>query len=255
LQHHFLKSAPKAGKWLVALILLFFCASCAGLGPSKPQDYKAQALLEMLNKKNAEQYAFNGAGRFGIKEHGSGMSGRILWMGIAPDKLRVEMLNPFGQPIVSASSDGSRVYAFDRAQGRFYTRPKGRGDLESILGIAISVSDMVLLFSGRVPVTGSRARMAAGPEQTTQLEIVDFWGNTRQSFLFDDDFSRVLETTVYSSAKTPAWTAVLNHAGEKAMPDIKVHDTKGREFFLEGERFDATAQVDLAGFVLQPPGK
>ncbi|MDI6797413.1 MAG: lipoprotein insertase outer membrane protein LolB [Desulfatibacillaceae bacterium] len=255
MQQQLLKSAPKAGKWIAVLILLFFCTSCAGVGPSTPSDGKARALLETLLQENAKQHAFNGAGRFGIKEQNSGMSGRILWMGIAPDKLRVEMLNPFGQPIVSASSDGTRVYAFDRAQGRFHTRPKGRGDLESILGISISVSDMVLLFSGRVPIAGSRARMAAGPGQPNRLEIVDFFGNIRQSILFDDDFSRVLETTVYSSASTPAWTAVLDYAGDRAMPSVKVHDTTGREFYLEVEKFDAAAQVDLAGFVLQPPAR
>jgi len=255
LQQHFLKSAPKAGKWFVALTLLFFCVSCAGTGPSKPADLKAQTLLERLLEKNQEEITFRGTGRFGIMEHGQGMSGRLLWMGITPDRLRVEMLTPFGQPIMSASSDGERVYAYDRSEGRFYTRSKGRGDVEKILGVSLSVSDMALLFSGRVPLFGRRARMATGSGQTTQLEIVDFWGNTRQSILFDEDFSRVLETTVYSSSNSPAWTALLNHSRDKAMPDFRVHDTKGREFYLDVEKFDAAAQVDPAGFILQAPGR
>ncbi|MBW1988716.1 MAG: hypothetical protein JRI97_04130 [Deltaproteobacteria bacterium] len=136
--------------FLLAIAACLALAACARVGVKVPGPTAEQAAAE-LAARCASLPGYKALGTMNYQSAGTKVSGRAAWMGAPPEKLRVEVLSPFGQPVFRLASDGETlmVDAPGEDEIRSYS-PKAA--LSRILGADVSVPEFWCLLAGGVGV-------------------------------------------------------------------------------------------------------
>src|SRR5690606_17937388 len=86
---------------------------------------------------------------------GSGKVGQFV-LAERPDRVRLETLSFFGQPLAVLTSDGTTFRLHDLENGRFYEGPATAGNVSQLLPVRIPPEELVSLLLGVPPlVTGA----------------------------------------------------------------------------------------------------
>ena len=146
---------------ITALVIACLCSSCAALKPAReltvtPVERTAQVrnLLATLKTQNEALVNFKGIGNFTISQNGlTQFDQRVAWIGEKPVKFSIAVLIS-GYPAVKLAADGRWLYYLE-VQGqetRFRKMATSDPDLKRLISIPVSVSDVIALLSGRVPL-------------------------------------------------------------------------------------------------------
>jgi outer membrane biogenesis lipoprotein LolB len=127
-------------------------AGCAHLLPGPQDQPEARRLLDQIRSNGKAISSFKGLARIRMASNGRVMSGRIAIAAAAPDKMRVEWLNPMGQPVTSMNADGQHITLFSRIDNtcrRFHQSATG---LAPLIHIPIGINDLYDILIGSVPL-------------------------------------------------------------------------------------------------------
>lgn len=150
--------------------------SCGFLGPQEQRlglrfddPRQLPAMLDSLAavaRTNRGLTAFKGLGTLRWRKGVQVQHFRVAMAGVMPDRLRIEMLGPTGQPMVQVADDGRRLTIRTLADGRTIELPTGAGSLGDVLGIDITPREIVFLLAGRFPIQDfADVRPAADAQQ------------------------------------------------------------------------------------------
>jgi outer membrane lipoprotein-sorting protein len=136
-------------------VLALACLS--GCGIQKPQtdpslDAAAQRSAETVHSLNRDIQTSKGTGRLRL-ETGEGIQTlQMAWAADAPDRVRLT-LTALASPVETIVADGKQV-TFISHTGRHkpHTTASGDPDLEPYTGVPMTLSDMVCLLLGQIPV-------------------------------------------------------------------------------------------------------
>ena len=151
---------------LLAACCLFLCHCAARqsgitvLETARKDDEAAQLLQNILDM-NARVNTIKGIGFVTIEQDNLQNRFRVAWIGCRPNKIRLEILAPTGQPVMSFASDGKRQYLLSYSDNRLYRRKTSENGLKRLVAMAIKPEDILDLLSGRLPVS-SESRAAIG---------------------------------------------------------------------------------------------
>ncbi len=136
---------------VVCLAMLVLTAGCAGWFRPPTQDQDARTLLERLAYSKAGPGNVKAVGSLEVRHGGQIRTLRVALALQMPDRLRVELLSFIGQPLARiAARDGRLQFQeIGRCRGRLETM--GGNGLERLLGIKLSVTDLVSVISGGLP--------------------------------------------------------------------------------------------------------
>jgi len=171
----------------IILPLLWLMGGCAPLGGGKAGKAEtgvdtAPAALVMvadLTRLNQSLASFKGLGRLTLRRRGRILlDERVAWVGSEPDKLGVVVLIS-GFPAVRIAADGRWIYV-DHPAGdpSFRKLPASERTLKQILGISISLREVVTLMGGRVPFEKFRTAELSGQGggAPNMLNLRQWWG-------------------------------------------------------------------------------
>jgi hypothetical protein len=169
-----------------AFIIACLLASCAALKPTReltvtPVERNAlvRDLLSTLKTQNEALVNFKGIGNITIRQNGlTQFDQRVAWIGQKPVKFSIAVLIS-GYPAVKLATDGRWLYYLE-VQGpetRFRKMATSDPDLKRLISIPISISDVIALLSGRIPLPefDSVKFIEEISNQQFALVLVDSW--------------------------------------------------------------------------------
>lgn len=136
----------------------FFLCHCSARPPrttlveSDAAHALAEGMLETVLAVNADLDAIKGIGRIKLQLENQPDTFRAIWIGGQPDKFLLKLLALTGQPIVSFACDGKNIYLLFHAKNKLHHRRATVNGLKRIVGIDITVADLLNLICGRIPV-------------------------------------------------------------------------------------------------------
>ncbi|MEW5733674.1 MAG: hypothetical protein AB1921_02405 [Thermodesulfobacteriota bacterium] len=238
----------KALAALFCLWLVLAAGACAR-GPGRD---RAEEVYRLLSGRDRTPCSIRGVGSFRQERGGTSLSGRMAFAAQTPDKFRVELLSPFGLPVVSLASDGGKLTLYSRQDGEFTAAPSGGPVLKKALGILISPEELTFLLCGRMPVVrASRTRLTREGEEEV-LTLSDAWGVVRERLWLAPDLSGAVRAEVFSSFGKKEYEVWLTKRTDA--PDvIRIEGPDGAGLTLTPGRLLLNQEIAPETFVLEKP--
>ena len=260
-----MKAIVRAGMLLAAL----FLTACAGITEwviHKPVDAKraaelveARELVVALGARNHNLSSFKGTGRFKLWQGGHVLSTRAAWVGSYPDKLRIAVMNPAGQPMASLSTDGQYLYMVSHTEGEFYKKPSANPTLQRLISIPISANDIISILTARLPIREYHTAELTADESGRGyiLTLARKWRGVTEKIYLDADKRSVLQVEIFGASDKLSYRTVFQgkqHVNDFELPaKIMISDTEGNRFELDIDKYWAEVPLMPSIFVLTPP--
>lgn len=137
-----------AKSWLASALLVLGCA----LPPPASQFPDAQALLDRMRGTSACSRALTSDAKIDYFGEAGRLRGSLLYVVSVPDKLRLDVVSPFGATISTLTSDGHQFALFDLRQKQFLRGPASACNLARFTHVPIPPQALVQLLRGEAPV-------------------------------------------------------------------------------------------------------
>ena len=136
-----------------AVILMVGCGSLKHTLAPAEMTPDTRELLRRLSLRNAALTTFKGMGtvRLSTKE-GERRTARVAWIGEAPDKLRLSVLNIGGLPTTTMAADGNYFFMASHAPKKFFKTRASNPSLDKLIGIHLKTREILQILRGRVPM-------------------------------------------------------------------------------------------------------
>jgi hypothetical protein len=245
---------------LVLLMAAWLPSACARFSPPDIQrDLAAEQMVAGLRLTNAGLTRFKCVGKLimsGPKQ--PVQSFRAAMAGQLSDRLRIDMFAPFGGSVGTVSSDGKHLFLVMHPTRKYYKRRFGRGSLQQLIQIDVTVGDLLELLVGRIPMDAEFSARLAFDENESQphLLLVDRWGRTRQRVTVDDAMHPVASVW-FDSHQNPIFT--LTATGTQTIDGfvlplrIDLSGASGERLSVTLDRYEANARFDESLFIPAPP--
>ncbi len=117
-------------------------------------DRSDDALMVTVDAVRGAKAPFALRGRFSVRLDSPGASGTVQGAVILhqPDRFRVELLTPFGTPLLYVASNGSALHAWSQRDGVFYRGNDAARVLDQLTGGAVGLADVNAVLTGMLPL-------------------------------------------------------------------------------------------------------
>lgn len=251
------ESSPAARLFRMALLGTVIAATqgCAWLVRPPLEDAAARQRVAHWVAHNADLGPLKGFMRIQIEAGGETARGRAAWAAAPPDRLRLEWLNPLGQPLLSLAGDGRTItlYSFaDRKFHRFAQSPKA---LERMIQVPAGIEDLLDILAGRPPVpAGAIAR--AAPAQACGVVLESRW-HVRLAELQAEACGRIQSMSLYDAGGEIQyrvfWLEWQTIQGYDLPRKVRVTSGAGDGLTMMVERIWIDAAMPEETFVITPP--
>lgn len=247
------------------LLYLMLLAGCAAVPSTRPgtaaEDGRLASLAAAAERVESVPVTFKGTGAVRFARDGRWHRLRIAWAGMAPGKLRLEVLGLPGFSAATISMDGKNLYVRTRTPPRTTRHSISAVDLSDVFGVKIRPEDLFRLLGGGLPVrsgpfVGLETPLEADSAGTVALVTRRRLGTVARRIVFASESGGIEAVEVCDLFGRPAYRVSfeaprLPGRGGTARSLTVTAPDSGR-FRLEVERFWPEAEVDESIFVLEP---
>lgn len=262
-----MKAIARMAMLLAAASFLTACAGITEWVIHKPVDAKraaeladARELAATLGARNRNLSSFKGTGRFKLwLQEGHVLSTRAAWVGSYPDRLRIAVLNPAGQPTASLSTDGRHLYMVSHTKGEYYKKPSANPTLQRLISIPISANDIISILTARLPIREYHTAELTADESGRGyiLTLARKWRGVTEKIYLDADKRSVLQVEIFEASEKLSYRVVIQgkqHVNDFELPaKIMISDTEGNRFELDIDKYWTDVSLMPSTFVLTPP--
>lgn len=238
---------------LMCCMILFSIVSGCGHFFSVLEDHPlARQLLEQLNSANGDLTRFKGIARLKMIDNGQTTSGRIALAALLPDKIRVALLNPLGQPVTSLSGNGKYISIFLHNENKNYHVRQSAAAIERLIHIPIKVEDLQEILLGRVPVpTDNVVQVESSKGNIDILAVMKQWRGVVSKLVVDRSTSRVLSMESFNkhgNLKYSVHWSSWRTNGIYNIPHQVILKSQGRQLTISMDRFWPNADMPPSFF-------
>lgn len=240
--------------------LLGACATVPG-GPLAGQPPSAGQAVERLEVRRQAARSFSMQGEIQGQNSAGELSGEQRIMGSFPDRLRAEVMGPFGRPALLLLCDGARMAVLAYGENKAYQGPASRANVARFLGLALTPAEVYALLSGSAPLIGLAPQQARllDSSQAGRAVLQVKSGDLEQGLIFSLDDYAVFESWVSDRAGgnslSARFEAFSNLAGGRYPRRIKLSDQEGRSLVLDSDQLAINPSLDDKLFEpTLPPG-
>ena len=245
----------------LALIVFqgMFFTGCAHLMPAPEDQPEARRLANRLNHNGDTISQFKGLAQIRMVSNGRMISGRIAIAAVAPDKMRVEWLNPMGQPVSSLIADGKTIALFSRIDNTHRRLRQSATGLEPLIHIPVGINDLFNILIGSVPLPEDDfvqlKHTLDGPDA---LIVKNRWNRTVADVQVDRTVCRPQSMRFYDGQGELQYKIQWlqwrqDGSGQNLPTRIEFHGDDGQGLNLTVERFWPNAPVPLSVFATNSP--
>jgi outer membrane lipoprotein-sorting protein len=134
--------------WALLLALACGCAS----PPPASQFPNAQAALDRMRATTSCSRALTSDAKIDYFGEAGRIRGSLLYVVAVPDKLRLDVVSPFGATVSTVTSDGHDFALFDLRQKQFLRGPANACNLGRFTHVPAPPAALVQLLRGEAPV-------------------------------------------------------------------------------------------------------
>jgi outer membrane lipoprotein-sorting protein len=217
---------------LCLILLGLFISSCTTVSPEPTPLVilpSANQALKHLEDRRLFVRSFSMQGEIMLRGDRGEISGEHVIQGAYPNKLRAEVMGPFGRPVLLLISDGRWLAVLDYRANKAYMGQASQRNLARFVGLPLSVEGVYALLTGSVIVApgAENIHLSAGPEpDLASLKLVYTGGEMDQKLLFDP-------------ASYSIHQALLHEHGEAVDLEVAFED------FQKGVSFSYPLKVEL----------
>lgn len=141
----------------VTLVLALLLAGCAGApaGPHLGGAPSFQQAAAVLEARRLAVRSFSMRGEILMESSEGDISGEHLIQAVYPDRLRVDVVGPFGRPVLRLIVDGPRFSVLVYGENRAYLGNATRQNLARFVGVGLLPSEAYAIISGNLPLVES----------------------------------------------------------------------------------------------------
>jgi outer membrane lipoprotein-sorting protein len=173
---------------LILVLLPLLLAACAVRPVAPPlitPPVSAATLLERLADSATAFTSLEGMAKVRISTEERTQSVTEVLFAEKPDRLRLETLSPFGQPLLVMATDGKQLEVLIPGEGKLYRDDFSLAHLQRLTRLPLQLTDLVHLLLYQVPVIGhERQSVEPVAEDETLLTLYASAGR-RQELRFD----------------------------------------------------------------------
>lgn len=140
---------------LRAVALVALLAASATACPRKPPTFPfptARDALERARETQKCSRGLSGAAEIYVYQGIFRVRGKMMYIAMLPDRVRIDVYSPFGAIISTLTSDGDTFQLYDAREGRFFYGPAEACNLARFTGVPLPPHALVELLDGRAPV-------------------------------------------------------------------------------------------------------
>jgi outer membrane biogenesis lipoprotein LolB len=244
--------------WFECVVALwaatFFLTGCAGHGPARYRGVVVQSapaatqLFSSLISVNRSLVTFKGLGTVTLVQKGQLQKFRGAWAAAGPDKFRLQLFGPAGQPVFSMACDGRHYYLLSSEKEGVVKQRVAAAGLKKYIEIPIGVPELFSVFCGRPPSDGTKPPVALLEKdalQATALVLIESSGEFVDTIHLNEAATAIREIARATPDGELVWRAVL--ADEKVVDTYRL---PGRiTLFAENE---VMVQIDVERFWANP---
>ena len=244
------------------LILALLAATLTGCPEAhrRPDDFKADPapLLAAVAVRAAAVRGLSGQLKLEVWRGDERVKLRQLVASQPPDKLRVDSLSPFDQPLSTLVAAHGRLSIYSLEERRFYVGAASPQNLARLIPVRLSPGEMGALLRGTVPLIAHHTAQVAwdGAHGWIQLDLRGD-GATRQRVHFEPEHLRVVEVRAWQGEALRYAARLGRYEGEgpAAMPTRMRFEAPAESLRVDVEVVDYTLNPDLPdeAFELSPP--
>lgn len=243
----------------IAVICVVSINGCAWL-VKPPQDQAvARQCVEDWLSQNTALTQFKGMMRIQMQSQDGRLNSRAAFVAAIPDRLRVELLNPIGQPLSSFASDGEAISILSAPHQRFYSLKQTPTALKRLIHVPIGVRDFIDILCGRPSLPEFyAAQIASTPSKVCNVNLINRW-NTQVADLRSGATHQIEQMRIYDRDGTlqyqVQWDRWQNWDQYLLPGKISVMTGQGDQVTIELDRLWTDVTLDPAIFVLGPQKK
>jgi len=136
---------------LASALLAALAVGCASPPPAS-QFPNAQAALDRMRATTSCSRALTSDAKIDYFGEAGRIRGSLLYVVAVPDKLRLDVVSPFGATVSTVTSDGHDFALFDLRQKQFLRGPANACNLGRFTHVPVPPAALVQLLRGEAPV-------------------------------------------------------------------------------------------------------
>ncbi|MBE9535899.1 MAG: DUF4292 domain-containing protein [Proteobacteria bacterium] len=182
------------------LILIVSLAACAKPKRTIPPAQPVPAIAKLLERLEPEKSkVFSLEGRMSIKINspsGKNSSTQLILLQ-RPSSIRLDAVTPFGQPVLTLSTNGETMDIYYHSKKRFFSGDARSRSLSAIFPVSLSIKDLTLILSGQIPlIEFDKNSLRAEIEDGRYLLTMNRDG-IREELYFDMETLDLVEGIIY----------------------------------------------------------
>jgi outer membrane lipoprotein-sorting protein len=245
------------------MVLVLLLTGCARRTISDfPLDMAGERLADMLRQTNNGLLQFKSMGRISIlRPKQPKQSFRAAIAGQLPDRLRIDLIAPYGGSAGTISSDGRYLYLVMHASGEYHKKCIGNGSLRRVIHMDITVAELLEFMMGRVPmVQNVRAQLFPGDSgEPARLTLIDRKGDPKQRITLNASMQHPITAQWLDRNLEPIFDVTLSgslkNRGFTLPEQIRLASEHGEVVTVLLERYEANADINNSLFTLRPLSK
>lgn len=240
--------------YVFCMLLIGVLSGCGHFFPVLEDHPSARQLLQQLNTINGDLTRFKSIARLKITADGQNTSARIALAAELPDKIRVALLNPLGQPVTSLSGNGKYISIFLHSENKKYAMRQSAAALDRLIHIPIEVEALLEIISGRAPVPKDNVvQIERSDGQVDILLVKRRWQGVVAKLMVDRSTTRIVSMEAFNSngnLKYSVQWSLWRIYGTYHIPHQVILKTHARQVTLSIDRFWPNAQLPPSFFTL-----
>lgn len=246
---------------LLTAALSWLLAACATLpgGPAVGQLPAPVQVQERLESRRLAVRGFIMQGEITAQGPGGEVSGEQRILGQFPDRLRAEVMGPFGKPVLLFICDGTRMAVLAYGENKGYLGPATRQNVARFLGLALTPAEVYSLLGGSVPLI-PQAQGKVFPSSAPGLALMelDDGAGVRQGLIFNLGDYAVREAWVHGpegQAMSGRFESFVSQDGERYPRRVLLVAGDNRSLTLMNDEVRVNPALDAKAFEpVLPPG-
>jgi len=263
-KNEIMSSTSALGSALLALLLVLTFTSCVH-PPGGPNISPAPAPPTVHRGMEARRQAVSSfvmSGEIEVRAPQGELNGDHVIIGRAPDRLRAEVLGPFGQPLLRVVIDGQRMGVLAYRENRAYVGAASRANLARFLGLNLSPGEVFAVLVGAPPLLPSTARAEVSPVEGSDdllLRLVEPGRSLSQGLIFAPTDFTVKRAWLEDTSGRVELELTYSHM-QKALTSrypkqLQASDGQGRNLRITNDQLELNQKPDPALFEINlPPG-
>ena len=175
------------------IVLMTSCGLYRNRIQPEKDTQEIKRLLEHIEKQNRSILSLKGIGKVSSRGlSNNNMNERVAFLAQQPDRLRIEILGPFG-PLIRFSTDGEWVYFTHQMMKKVYKKKASASIFRRYLPIPLIPSDVIDLLSGRIPIQAHQYVEVERQPNEKVLSLYKTFGLCQKIYIQKNDQVRAFE--------------------------------------------------------------